>query len=356
MKKQISSNFHLVLFIFIMTLVNTGCRDEIVIPPVAGVSAEGAYVLSEGGFSAGAGKLSFYNLTAGTFAQNIFHPAALGLFPDGLAINNSNLYLTEQGNTGAAGKIYKLDSTGLVLTSASVGTNPYSLTITNNKVYLTNGPSGNVSVIKLSDFSNVTTVTVGVYPQEILAVGTKVFVCNTSIFGGATDSTISVIDAESDQVTATIKVRQTPSSLAVTTDGKLLAGCPGDASNGIIYKIDPVSYQKLDSFIISNGFAIGFSGDIAVDKNSSDIYFISYSNNITKLNLSTKTASVFIPNTNTATNYFYGYNFDSKNRKHYLANAGNFTAEGILQIYDALGNNTGNFTAGLFPRRIVIKN
>lgn len=342
--------------LLIFSIVIYGCRDEVVNPPVNAVTSEGAYLLSEGGFSPGQSKLSFYNLTNSNFTQNIFNPTTLGLFPDGLILHNNQLYLTEQGNFGSAGKIYILDTNGTVEVASTVGVNPYSLTIANNKLYITNGPTNNVTVITLNNWMITGTINVGLFPQEILSIGNKVFVCNTSVFGGGTDSTVSVIDATTDAVVETIRVRQTPSSLAVTNDGKLLVGCPGDFSNGIIYKIDPITYSKLDSFILSNGFAFGFDKDIAVDKSSNDVYFISYGNNIVKLDLITKGHTIFIGNSNHASTYFNGYNYDSKNKIHYIADAKDFMSSGNLLVYNSGGGLLRTFTAGSFPRRIVIKN
>ncbi|MEP7145816.1 MAG: YncE family protein [bacterium] len=341
----------------IITAVNFySCREEINSPPIESVAVEGAYLLSEGGFTPGSSKLSFYNLSGSSFIENIFNPATLGLLPDGLVYFDKQLYLTEQGNFPSPGKIYNLDSNGTIKQSQPVGNSPYSLAIANEKIYITNGPANNISVLNRNNLTAVTIINVGLYPQEIISIGNKIFVCNTSVFGGGTDSTVSVIDAVTDQVVANIVVRKKPSSLAVTNDGNLLVGCPGDAVEGIIYKINSNTYAKLDSFIISSGFAIGFDKDIAVSWNNEEIYFISSLNNIVKLNLSTKLHSVFIPNTNTAVNFFYGYNYDSRRQKHYVGNAKDFRSNGNFEIYDANGTNTNTFVAGLFPRRIVIKN
>ncbi|MEO8209024.1 MAG: YncE family protein [bacterium] len=349
------------LFIFFVFAVCqiyfSGCdRDDVVNPPIVVVTEyQGAYVLSEGMFNnPGTAMLSFYNVVYGKFSPSIFNPGTLGNTPDGLILDGNNLYITEQGNTGAAGKIYQTDFSGTVKLSNNVGINPYSLTIANGKIYVTNGPAGNVSVVDKNSLATITTIPVGIYPQEILAIGNKVFVCNTSIFMGATDSTVSVIDAASDQLISTIKVRQAPSSLAVTNDGKLLVGCPGSPAAAMIYKIDPDNYLKLDSFVIANGFASGFDKDIAVDANTDNIYFISAVNNIVRLNLTTRLPEIFIANTSSSS-YFYGYNFDSENQKHYIADAKNFVTNGSFYIYDYNGTLINTFETGLAPRRILIK-
>lgn len=334
----------------------SGCRDDLITPAPEVIISDGAYVLSEGGFTAGTSKLSYYNLTNDIFTENIFGPSTLGLFPDGLVLSGSQLYALAQGNFGAAGTIYALDTSGMVQQSQPVGTNPFSLAIANDKIYVTNGPANNVTVVNKNNLTTIATIPVGLFPQEILSIGNKVFVCNTSVFMGGTDSTVSVIDATNDQVVATIRVRQTPSSLAVTNDGKLLVGCPGIVSTGIIYLIDPQSYVKLDSFSINTGGSGGFDRDIAVDKNSNDIYFLTAQNNVSRINIVSKSQSLVIPNFNAPADYFYGYNYDSENRKHYIANAKDFVSSGRLEVYDESGNLIKSFVTGAIPRRIVVKN
>jgi len=350
-------NISKVLIVITISILFSACRDEVITPPpIDTIISEGAYILSEGGFSAGSSKLSFYNLTNDNFTENIFNSGTLGLFPDGLILNSNRLYVTAQGNFGSAGTISTLDTVGTLLQSNGGGINPYSIAIANDKIYVTNGPSNSVTVVNKNNLNFVTTIPVGLYPQEILSVGSKIFVCNTSVFGGGTDSTVSVIDASTDQVVATLQVRKTPSSLAVTNDGKLLVGCPGGSAEGIIYKFDPDTYAKLDSFSIVIGSSTGFAKDIAVDKNSNDIYFITNTNDIAKLNLSSRVNSQFIANTNPGPVFFYGYNFDSKNKKHYVADVKDFLTSGSVYIYNENGTIIRTFSTGIGPRRIVVKN
>ena len=309
-----------------------------------------AYILSEGGFSAGSSKLSLYNFTSNTFTQSIFNPGNLGLYPDGLIFYNNYLYLIEQGNYGTQGKIYKLDTNGTVQTSVSFGTNPYSLAIANNKIYATNGPISKVVVLNLNGFGIAKEISVGVYPQEILSYNNTVFVCNTSLYGGSKDSTVSVINALTDSVVARITVRKDPSSLAISKDNKLLIGCPG--SNGKIYKVDLTTYQKTDSISLSSGFA----KDMAVDMNTGNIFYINYNNGISYCNFSTGQVNNVISNPNPAVNYFYGYNYDYTIGKHYITDAKNFTVSGSLYIYNSVYSLENTFTTGVAPRRIAFNN
>lgn len=329
-----------ILFSFIIFIYNINAQN-----------LSKVYVLSEGGFSPNTSRLSLLDLQSNQFSQNIFSPGNIGLYPDGLILFENNLFLTEQGSYGGSGKIYKLDTLGNVLNSAVVGTNPYSLTISNNKIYVTNGPASNVSVLNLNDLTFIKNISVGVYPQEIISYEGKVFVANNSLFGGNADSTVSVIDPLIDSVVATIIVKKDPSSFAISNDNHLLIGCPGDANNGRIFKVNPQDFQIIDTFSVP---VYGFGKDIAVDKNSNDIYFISYSNDIVKFNLTSRQLSLVFtsvyPN-----NFYYGYNFDSASKRHFILDAKDFTSEGSLYILDSTFTIVNTFTTGIAPRRILFK-
>jgi YVTN family beta-propeller protein len=336
---------------FFIFVIFSGCdRDQIIIPVNPPNTSEGVYILSEG-LNPGQGMLSFYNITLDSFYTNLMSVPLI--YPDGLYIEGNDLYVIEQGNFGSAGNIFHCDTNGNIRNSRSVGTNPFSMTIANNKIYITNGPASNVSVLNRSDLSLITNIEVGFYPQEIITIGNKVFVCNTGFFMGPNDSTVTVIDALSDNVTATITVRRSPSSLAITNDNKLLIGCPGPGINpqGIIYKFDPDNYAKLDSFVIINGF----DKDISVDTESNFAYFISGNNSIVRLDLNSKANLIFIPNANPASTFFYGYKYDSKNRNHYIADAATFTINGRIMIFNSNGSLQKTFQTGIAPRRIALK-
>lgn len=308
------------------------------------------YFLSEGGMSAGSSNLSLLELPEQTFNKNIFDGGDIGLYADGLASYQNYLYLTAQGNFGGSGKIYKLDTTGAVMNSKVFGTNPYAITISNDKAYVTNGPASSVSVLKLNDFSLVTEVTVGVYPQEIISHEGKIFVANTGRYNGPSDSTVSVIDSETDEIVETIKVRKDPSALAITNEGRLLIGCPGDEKQGIIYRVNVENFSKADSFSVPG---YGFGKDIAVDENSEKIYFKGSENQIVELDLSNGSVTEAVNDENLI--YTYGYNYDYTNNRHYVLDAKDFSSDGSLRIYTADGELEETYQTSIAPRRVMFK-
>lgn len=359
MKSQMS--IKAMSFIFLLTVIFcTGCgRDEIINDPVITNTPKGAYVLSEGSFTPGTSKLSFYNRTSEVFSVSIFNPGNLGITPDGLISDGSYLYITEQGS-GSAGKIYRTDTNGTVISTGNAGTSPYSLAAANEKIYVTNGPSNSVSVIDKSSLAVLRNISTGLYPQEIIAIGNSVFVCNTSVFGGGTDSTVTVIDAVSDLVTATIQVGKNPSSLTVTNDGMLLIGCPGDSSAAAIYKVDPSTNNIL--FVFRN-LNHGFCKDIAVVDNNKicfiggDIYSES---GIEIYNMSTGISTTVIPKPSNGLNY--GLAFDRDAQLIYTGfTVSNFSSSGKFRVFDINGslkqeyNISTSTSSGIAPRRILVK-
>jgi YVTN family beta-propeller protein len=339
--------FVLMLISFISSgLLYIGCKDNTIGPLLIRVT-DGAYILSEGTNPTNS-KLSFYSVSKDSMYQSIYS-GTLAL-PDGLIKTGSTLYLSEQGpNFAGPGKVYKLDSNGTLLSSSQpFGSSPYQLTIANNKIYVTNGPASNVSVLDINSFAVIKTIPVGVYPQEILAVGNKVFVCNTSLFTGPYDSTISVIDAAIDSVVGTITLRKDPASVIDRgTNDFIYAGCQG--GGGMIYQININTYTKVDSFNISQGF------DKDMSLYGGFIYFIGADNNIDKLDLTSRTTSIAVTNPAPGASYFYGYSFDIVSGKHFVLDANNFSSNGRLYIYNNSGILEKTFTTGVGPRRVVFK-
>lgn len=350
MKKLYEASFGFFVILGLAFLISGCSRDEIINSsnPSVPVAKKGLYILSEGS-GVQTSKLSYYDLDS-IFYLNIFKPGDLGLYPDGLITDGVNLYVTEQGNYNSQGKIYKLDTSVTVVNSQPVGLNPYSLCISNNKIYVTNGPANNVSVVDKDNLSTLRIVNVGTNPQEIFSAFGKVFVCNAGNFTTPHDSTVSVIDANSDVLIKTIVLRDNPSGIALDNDNYILVGCQG--ANGMIFEIDPGNFSRLDSFTVTGGFG----KDISVDVNSSNIYFISYENKIVRLNLTTRESQVFIDNPSPASVYYYGYIFDSKTKNHYVANARNFVSTGLIYKFDSGGNMLSFYNTGIAPRRLLLIN
>jgi len=339
------------LVLFAAILFSSCNRDEIVnsVNPVV-TNTHGYYILSEGTMAPGNAMLSFYSLASDTIYSNILKPGNLGLFPDGMIYYNGFLYILEQGTYGSAGKLYKVDTSGTVIQSISVGINPYSLTTANEKLYLTNGPAGNVTVVDINSFVPLKNIPCGSFPQEIISYNNLVYVCNISQYGGNADSTISVIDASKDSLIKNIYVKKDPSSLCLSANNYLYVGCYSDTTN--IFKID---LNSLDIVQVYTESDFGFDKDLSYDASHNCIYYISKTNDIVRLNLNANDFYKLIPNPNPGYIYFYGYKYDPINQYHLICDAKDFITSGYLLKYNFYGDWIKAYNTGVAPRRIVIK-
>ncbi|MBX7045274.1 MAG: YncE family protein [Ignavibacteria bacterium] len=340
--------------LFFALVVIQGCyRDEIIVPftPSNLPHKLGVYVLSEGMGASNQSKLSYLSYKTGDFNLNITFPSVLGLYPDGIIESGSAIYITEQGSPGGQGKIYKLDTNGIIYSSNNFGLNPYSIAALNGKAYCSNGPDSSVSVIDLNSLAEIKRIKTGLNPREIISLNNKVYVANTKYTGGGVDSTISVINSLNDLQVAKIKIDIAPSSLAVSKDGYLLAGSSGHG--GTIYKVNPNTYEIVNSYSV-NSLVIG---DINVDVNSNNIFFIKNYSSIMKLDLTSGALTTVIESSSSNNLFFInGYSYDSKYKKHYLADAKDFNNAGFLYKFNSLGVLEAGFQTGISPKKILIRN
>lgn len=339
--------------LFFALIFIQGCyRDEIVIPETPSNQSNrlGVYVLSEGNSEPDQSRLSFLSFYSGEFSPNITFPSLLGYYPDGLTESNSSIFVLEKGLPGGPGKIYRMDTTGVIVNSNQMGINPYSLVVVNQKAFCTDGADSSVLIADINSLAVTKRIKTGLNPQEIVSIGNKVYAANTSTHGNG-DSTIMVIDGVNDVGLTKIKISGIPASLAVSSDGYLLAG--SSAYGGIIYKFSPHDYAKTDSFLVGS-LAIK---DMSVDYYTGKIFFISNYNSIKSLNPSTReVVSVITSVLVSELQYINGYAYDYKSKKHYLADAKNFAVFGVLYRFSEEGVLEDSYGLGYSPRRILIRN
>src|SRR6185436_15624376 len=95
-------------------------------------------------------------------------------------------------------------STNTVAATISVGVKPYYVAAVGTKVYVTNGASNTVSVIDANTNTVTATIPVGLYPRGIKAHGTDLYVANFGDANYSGGNYISVIDSLNNTVRGTI--------------------------------------------------------------------------------------------------------------------------------------------------------
>jgi YVTN family beta-propeller protein len=129
----------------------------------------------------------------------------------------------------SGGSVYSVDAINkTVLSTITVGTTPHELAFDslNNRIYVCNTASDNVSVIQTSDDTVIATVAVGDTPSGIAfdSINDRMYVTN------AVDGTVKVIATASNTVTNTITVGTFPIGIAYDQVNEAMYVCNSSSS------------------------------------------------------------------------------------------------------------------------------
>ena len=150
-------------------------------------------------------------LTGISLSSSAVATVTVGTNPYGVAYSPTNDRVYVTNNTSSNVSVIR-PSDNTVVATVTVGTNPHGVAYspTNDRVYVTNYTSNNVSVIRPSDNTVVATVTVGTNPYGVAYSPTndRVYVTNN------TSSNVSVIRPSDNTVVATVTVGTSPYDVA----------------------------------------------------------------------------------------------------------------------------------------------
>lgn len=190
--------------------------------------------------------LSMINLETHSVNPNA---AALGLYPNQVAIRGEKAYLVISG----LNEIRALDlATFATLQTfdTGAGSNPWEIEFINDELAAVSLLFTNqVIFLNLQSGQAVQTVTVGNGPEGLLYSDGYLYVANSGFNGSGFDpGTVSVIDV-SDYSQNTISVGINPQSLDKDSQGNIVAACSGDyvSVGGQMDVIDPLSLQVIHS-------------------------------------------------------------------------------------------------------------
>jgi len=191
----------------------------------------GVFVVCQGKFTDGTGTISFYDRSTRTSEDDIFGSVngfPLGNVAQSMEIFNGKAYIVVNN----AGKVEVADAETFKSTGVITGlTSPrYFLGINSNKGYVSDW-SNNVAVVDLN--TNTITKTIPTNqngPEKMLLANNKVFVINGG--GWGIDSTVTVIDAATDNVIKTIQVGKRPTGIQKDGSDNVWVMCSGKGFNG----------------------------------------------------------------------------------------------------------------------------
>ena len=278
-----------------------------------------------------------------TFTNLVFATINVGHYPLGVVVNpnGTKVYVANMDGT-----VSIIDtSTNNVIGTIEVGNYPYGIAVNpdGTKVYAANYGSNNVSVIDTSTNTVTATVPVGVTPLGVAVSpdGKKVYVANYN------SDNISVIDAATNKITDTVNVGDFPVGIAVNPDGtKVYVANINPFGSEMNYErmIGTVSVINATTNNVTATVKIGESpSGIAVNPTGTKVYVANYgSSNVSVIDTSTNTVMSII----SVGNRPYGVAVNSDGTKVYVANQGSNN----VSIIDTTTNNViGTVNVGNSP-------
>ncbi|OFX88866.1 MAG: hypothetical protein A2W99_05225 [Bacteroidetes bacterium GWF2_33_16] len=350
----------LMLISLSIAAVTFSCDDDDDTRP-KGEYSDGVFITNEGNFSSGNGSVSFYSFKEDTVYNNIFtliNDRPLGSVVQSLTVFNDKAYIV----VNASNKIEVVDA-GSFIENATITdlSNPrYFIGIDKYKAYVTQwGNDGEIKVIDLQQNQVSKTIDVGYGPEKMYQFGNYIFVANGGGFGK--DSTVMVINSDTDAIIDTLKLGHNPKDMVIDKDQNLWVLCYGhieyDLSWNIVfespselYKINLATFNVLKKYTIS---ATTHPEHLEISPDGTTIYYgagFSFGH-IYKMGIYDNA----LPTEPFSDKYFYGFNVVTKTAEIFALEAPSFTTNGTMYRYNSAGTELGTYEVGVAPNGTGLK-
>ncbi len=253
-------SFFSLICLAILTLFILSC-DERVDDPISPDPNTGGDVLLVARQNGSNGYVGLILLENGAINSTA---ATVGNFPTDIIYHNNRIYVINSRSDNM--NVFELSEQNTLnpVDTIALGANKrpqFGVVADNGYMYISNGGDGTVSLVDLSLGIAQLSINVGQSPMGLIAVGEKVFVCNSE------NGNVSVISTVTNLVTELIPVGTNPQFMALDNSGNLHVVCSGnyDDIEGQVYVINPLTSeltmvvniegQPEDIAISSDGYA-----------------------------------------------------------------------------------------------------
>lgn len=324
------------------------CREENEPDPVSlNESNRQLFVLNEGNYNFGNASISHYDLGSRKLSQNIFHSnnqgRPIGDVVQSMEVIGGRGYIVV--NNSSKIEVVNMKNFKSVGTISPLNSPRYILPIDSNLAYVSDLYEGKISIVNFKTLDVVGSISTGGWTEEMKLLEGKVFVCQMD------SAQLLVIDPKSHQITNRIQSRHSPQHLEIDLNGMLWLSSSGGFSKDLsaLQQIDPINERIVKSLAHSDSSLS--IGEIEFNAAKDRLYYLQngglYSISIEDTVLSKQ---VFIPSNG---RLFYGLGVNEQDDAIYLSDAIDYQQNGIIFQYDAHGNNSHSFRAGIIPGDFV---
>jgi YVTN family beta-propeller protein len=337
----------------------SGCKkkdddNDPINPPV---KDDAVYIINEGPFGAsGTGTIDFYSPDADSSSNDIF--GYVNVFPLGNVVQSMTIF-GEKGyicvnNSQKMVVVNMADFVDFGTTNGLMGPR-FFLGVNSTKGYVSDWFSDKVKVIDLTTLAVIDSIPTGAGPEQMILENGKVFV--TNVGGWGNDSTVTVIDANTNAVITTIEVGLNPNSIKKDADGKLWVLCGGtvgpdfqggtaDDRAGSLVRINPATMAVDKSLPMASA---DHPVKLAVNGDGSYLYYLKgtdgYNGKVYKM----KNTDVALPAAPIVNKEFYGLGINPVSGDIYGGFAPDFTQNGTMYRFNNLGLPLSTKTTGIAP-------
>ncbi len=334
--------------------------------PVSAQEILGVYVANQGNFSDRNGSITWYDHATGQAEQVLSN---FGTLAQSITLHGNFGYIAS--NTSNNVDILDLSTNMRVGQIPKVASPRYISVVNQDKAYVSELlDPGKVKVLNLQTGTVSDSVDTGSSPEDIAVVGNRAFVANS---GWGKDSTLTVIDTQTDRVIETINLGcDGPRHLEVDQQGDLWAFCTGDTiynsdfteiietTNGEAVVLNSQTGEILNRIELSHQVGASASGQDSYYSPASEEIFLIRSDSLMVLVFDTNTNMYKESITFSGTERVGGLAYDATERLFYIGRFDSnfmvaFTEPGFVQIAnrDDL-SEVGRFTAGIGPAHVVL--
>ena len=347
-------NLNTLIAIFFPVILFSSCKNTPEsTPSIVPNNLNGVFICNEGAFGQGNGSISFLNTDSNTFSEDLYFAAnnlPLGDVAQSISLYDNRAFIVV--NNSQKMEVVSLENFKRITTIQGLSS-PRFFIGNGNKGYISDWISDNVYVLNLNNYQIIDTIPAGSGPEEMLIVNNKLYVCNSGGFGD--DSTITVIDINSNSVIATINTPLNPSSIKLDKDGKVWALCKGslgsdytptpDDAAGALIQINPSSNA------IEQQFTFAYNSHpvkMQINKSKDELFFLDgeygYAGEIKKLSIYAATQS---PATIVSSS-FYGLGINPTTNEIF-AGRGDFSGRAYVLRFTSDGTLIDSTLAGIAP-------
>ncbi len=352
MKKFNTIKHFLVLFSFSLAIIS--CKKDDSISPTYNIKNE-VYIVNEGNFGKLNGSISLFNPSNDSIINYIFESAnpgkTAGDVVQSMGIANSKGYIISNGTDQV--KIVNLNDFKQIA-ELSISYPRYFLQVSSNKAYITSGKyAGYAIVVDLANSAITDSIPLGNGPENLVKCGQYAYVANCG--GWITDSTVSVIDINTDKELTKIICGENPSDLVVDADSDIWVICKGYYDQN--YMNGPSNIVKINHR--TNTVEKSFPEGIAHDNFESKLLAISndlktvYYQEIGGVYAFPITTNALPSEPIISSDVLYGLAVNPNNGDIYCFYSGDFTSAGKVAIYDKTGQMKIKVNAGIGPNGAV---